>query len=503
MLPGYLTEEITVDNHAVNGRSTKSFIAEGRWDKVLQLIQPGDYVFIEFGHNDNKPEDPERYTTPGGDFDDNLRRFVNESREKGALPVLFNAIARRKFVNDSLIDTHGEYIAATRRVAEELGVPFIDLNSKTDKFIREAGPEGSKNYFMHVPPGSVPLYPDGKEDNTHLNVAGARMVARMAVEEIAKAVPELAKHIRYYDFVVAKDGSGDFFTVQEAIDAVPDFRGKSRTTILIREGVYKEKIVIPRSKINVSLIGQGDVKLTYDDYASKANAFGEEIGTSGSASFYVFAPDFHAEGITFENSAGAVGQAVACFVGGDRATFRKCRFLGNQDTVYTWLKGRQYYEDCYIEGTVDFIFGRSTAVFNRCTIHSKRKGGYLTAPSTDSDVEYGYVFLDCRLTADEGVDNVYLSRPWRDFGKAVFIRCEMGAHIHPAAWHNWNRPEREKTTFYAEYGNFGPGAKTGQRAQFGHMLKNADGYTPGQILAGDDGWNPEIGKVEAVAVAYP
>ena len=159
---------------------------------------------------------------------------------------------------------------------------------------------------------------------------------------------------------MAKDGSGDFFTVQEAIDAIPDFRKNQRTRVYIRNGVYKEKLILPESKINVTFIGEDVEKtiLTYDDYAQKKNVFGENKGTSGSSSFYVYGHDFHAENITFENSAGPVGQAVAIFVAGDRAAFRKCRFLGNQDTMYNYGKNsRQYYEDCYIEGTVDFIFG--------------------------------------------------------------------------------------------------------------------------------------------------
>jgi pectinesterase len=171
---------------------------------------------------------------------------------------------------------------------------------------------------------------------------------------------------RNYDFVVAKDGSGYFTTVQAAINAVPDYRKAGATRILIRNGIYKEKIVIARSKQGVQLIGEDGAVLTYDDYASKPNIFGENKGTSGSGSTYIFGPDFLAENITFENSSGPVGQAVACHVAGDRAVFRKCRFLGFQDTLYTFGENtREYYEDCYIEGTVDFIFGKATCVFNR------------------------------------------------------------------------------------------------------------------------------------------
>lgn len=490
VLPRYFTGEVRIDNHAMNGRSSKSFIDEGRWDKVISRVKRGDYVFIQFGHNDEKPK-PDRHTDPGSTFDDNLRRFVNETRAKGGIPVLFNSIVRRNFdASGTLVDTHGAYRESPRNVARELAVPFVDMNRITHELVQGLGPEESKKLFMWVEPNTVPAMPKGKEDNTHLNPYGAKVIAGLAVDAIAEAVPALAGYVRRPDIVVAKDGSGDFFTVQEAINAVPDFRKNVRTTIIIRKGVYKEKLIVPACKINVSLIGEEGAVLTYDAYASRKNAFGETTGTSGSASCYVYAPDFYAENLTFENSAGPVGQAVACFVEGDRAFFKNCRFLGFQDTLYTYGENsRQYYEDCYIEGTVDFIFGWSTAVFNRCTIHSKRDG-YVTAPSTLQGRPYGYVFHDCKLTAAEGVRNVYLSRPWRSYAQAVFIRCELGGHILPAGWHNWNKPEAEKTVCYAEYESRGEGANPQARAAFSRQLKSPKGYEIETVLAGSDGWNP-------------
>lgn len=291
-------------------------------------------------------------------------------------------------------------------------------------------------------------------------------------------------------FTVALDGSGDFTTVQEAINAVPDFRKHGRTVIYIKKGVYKEKLIVAPCKINVTLLGEEGTVITYDDYASKQNLFGEEKTTSGSSSCYIYAPDFTAENITFENSAGPVGQAVACFVAGDKAVFRNCRFLGHQDTLYTYGDpSRQYYEDCYIEGTVDFIFGKSTAVFNRCTIHSKGHG-YVTAPATVEGQKYGYVFYDCTLTADEGVDQVYLSRPWRPYAQAVYIRCDLGGHILPAGWNNWGKESNEKTVFYAEYDSRGEGANPSSRASYSHILDTLEGYDISQVLGGDDNWNP-------------
>ena len=287
---------------------------------------------------------------------------------------------------------------------------------------------------------------------------------------------------RHYDFIVAQDGSGDFTTVQEAINAVPDFRKANRTNILIKKGNYKEKLIIPECKINLTLVGEDGAVITYDDYASKLNRFGEEKSTSGSASCYIYAPDFIAENITFENSAGPVGQAVACFVSGDRAIFRKCRFLGHQDTLYTYgYPTRQYYEDCYIEGTVDFIFGKATAVFNRCTIHSKGDG-YVTAPATPEGEQYGYVFFDCNLTADNHVNKVYLSRPWRPFAQAVYIRCNLGKHIVPEGWNNWGKTSNEQTVNYAEYQSTGEGAAPSARVPYSRQLTDITPYTISSIL---------------------
>jgi pectinesterase len=296
-----------------------------------------------------------------------------------------------------------------------------------------------------------------------------------------------------YDFIVAEDGTGNFKTIQEAINAVPDYRKAGATRILIRKGVYKEKIVIAGSKQGVHLIGEDGAVLTYDDYASKPNIFGENKGTSGSGSIYIFGPDFMAENITFENSSGPVGQAVACHVAGDRAVFRKCRFLGFQDTLYTFGENtREYYEDCYIEGTVDFIFGKATCVFNRCELRSKRSGGFLTAPATPQGCKYGYVFYDCKLTADDGVEDgtVYLSRPWRPYAKAVFIRCEMGRHIKPEGWNNWGKATNELTAYYAEYQSMGAGANPDKRAKWSHQLTDITDYDIHEVLKGLDEWEP-------------
>lgn len=293
------------------------------------------------------------------------------------------------------------------------------------------------------------------------------------------------------DFIVAKDGSGDFTTVQEAIYAVPDFRS-NETVIYIKNGTYKEKLVLATSKTNVTFVGENAEKtiITYDDYASKKNRFGEELGTTGSSGFFVFGDDFTARNITFQNTAGPVGQAVAIRITGDRVVFENCRFLGFQDTLYTrGYESRQYYKDCYIEGTTDFIFGASTAVFENCEIHSKEGGHYVTAASTPENHEFGYVFMNSRFTGAAQEASVYLGRPWRPYAKVVVMNSELGKHIKPEGWHNWNEPDKEKTVFYAEYENIGEGVTPKKRVSWSNQLTQTEAqkYTLENIF---DGWNP-------------
>lgn len=302
------------------------------------------------------------------------------------------------------------------------------------------------------------------------------------------------KEAKKYDIVVDAKGSGDFLTVQEAINSVPLLKQKE-TKIYIKNGVYKEKLDLPKDKINVTLIGEDNKKtiLTYDDFASKKNAAGTNIGTSGSCSFAVGGDDFKAENITFENSSGPIGQAVAVRIDGDKVIFDNCRFLGFQDTLYTRADGsRQYYKNCYIEGTTDFIFGASTAVFEGCEIFSKKGGSYITAASTTLNVSYGYVFLNCKLTTNAEKGTVYLGRPWRNDAKTVFVKCEMGEHVNPLGWHNWGKPEAEKTTFYAEYQCSGKGADRSSRVGWSHTITDRqflDDYSMDKIFKG---WLPVL-----------
>jgi len=299
-----------------------------------------------------------------------------------------------------------------------------------------------------------------------------------------------------YDFVVSADGTGNFRTVQEAFNAVPDFR-KVTTTIFIKNGTYKEKLNLSASKNRVKIIGESVDKtiLTYDDWAQKKNIFGEEKGTSGSSGTYIYGNEFSAENVTFQNTAGPVGQAVALFVAGDQAKFTNCRMLGFQDTLYTYGYGsRQYYDKCYIEGTVDFIFGASTAVFNECEIFCKQ-GGYITASSSPDTSRYGYVFYNCKITGTAPENSFYLGRPWRPYAKVVFINCDLGSMIRPEGWNNWSKESNEKTAFYAEYKSRGKGADAEKRVAWSHQLNEVEvlEYSLIKVLRG---WNPRDTKTK-------
>lgn len=283
--------------------------------------------------------------------------------------------------------------------------------------------------------------------------------------------------------IVASDGSGDYITIQDAINqskAFPD----EQIRIFIKNGVYKEKVKIHEWNTNLSLIGESKEKtiITFDDYFSK-------IGLGRNSTFYTYtllieADDVVLKNLTIENSSGEVGQAIALAVTSNRVAVVNCSLLGNQDTLYASGTGKQYYKNCYMEGTTDFIFGSATAYFENCQLHSK-KDSYITAASTPENANFGYVFKHCILTAADSVSKVYLGRPWRLHAKTVFIDCVLGAHILPEGWHNWSKPEAEKTTFYGEYQNRGEGAKATKRVAWSYQLtkKQAEKYAIQTVLS--------------------
>ena len=288
--------------------------------------------------------------------------------------------------------------------------------------------------------------------------------------------------------VVSRDGTGNFRTLQEAIESARAFMDYT-VTIYVKNGVYKEKVIVPSWVENIDIIGEDRDKtiITYDDHANI-----NKMGTFRTYTVKVEGSDITFKNLTIENNAAQLGQAVALHTEGDRLKFINCRILGNQDTIYTGAKfTRLYFKDCYIDGTSDFIFGPSTALFEDCIIHSKRNS-YVTAASTPKEAKYGYVFKHCKLTAEPGVDKVYLGRPWRPYAYTLFIECELGKHIVPAGWHNWGKQSNEETARYMEYKNTGEGANVSERVAWSKQLtkKEAEAVTVDAIFSTQSNWNP-------------
>lgn len=288
--------------------------------------------------------------------------------------------------------------------------------------------------------------------------------------------------------VVSRDGTGNFRTLQEAIESARAFMDYT-VTIYVKNGVYKEKVIVPSWVENIDIIGEDRDKtiITYDDHANI-----NKMGTFRTYTVKVEGSDITFKNLTIENNAAQLGQAVALHTEGDRLKFINCRILGNQDTIYTGAKfTRLYFKGCYIDGTTDFIFGPSTALFEDCIIHSKRNS-YVTAASTPKEAKYGYVFKHCKLTAEPGVDKVYLGRPWRPYAYTLFIECELGKHIVLAGWHNWGKQSNEETARYMEYKNTGEGANASERVAWSKQLtkKEAETVTVDAIFRTQSDWNP-------------
>ena len=273
----YFDDHVRIENHAVNGRSTKSFINEGRWQKVLDRMKPGDYVIIQFGHNDEKAAE-DRHTDPGSTFDYNLARFVREAREHGGIPILMNAVVRRNFFvqapdndddeklrtttfqdgvkmveGDSLIDTHGLYRVAPRDVARRMHVLFVDANQLTHDLEQGLGREASKKLHMWFLPGEEPSVPAGRQDNTHYNIYGAHVVARLLADALCEEVPLLSRYRTEADITVDKHGRGQFLSLEKAMESIdplkpckiqilggewhrPQLPKKSKVEFVLRDG---------------------------------------------------------------------------------------------------------------------------------------------------------------------------------------------------------------------------------------------------------------------------
>lgn len=278
--------------------------------------------------------------------------------------------------------------------------------------------------------------------------------------------------------VVARDGTGQFRTVDEAIEVCRAFM-EYHKVIFVKRGIYKEKLVVPQWLTNIEICGEDrdQTIITYDDHANiRIPGTDRKMGTFRTYTIKVQGSHITFKDITIENNAAKLGQAVALHTEGDCLTFINCRFLGNQDTIYTGNPGsRLYFQNCYIEGTTDFIFGPATAWFEQCHIFCKQKS-YITAASTPKDQPYGYVFNKCTIRAAEGVEKLYLGRPWRDYGYTLFMNCDLCKEIRPEGWHHWEE-HREKTARYMEYNNFGEGAATDKRVSWSRQLSKKEAAT--------------------------
>ena len=287
--------------------------------------------------------------------------------------------------------------------------------------------------------------------------------------------------------VVARDGTGQFRTVSEAIEVCRAFMDYHKV-IFIKKGTYKEKLIIPQWLQHIELCGEDrdQTIITWDDHANI-----NKMGTFRTYTLKVEGNAITLKNLTIENNAAGLGQAVALHTEGDMLTFLGCRFLGHQDTIYTGTAHtRLYFKDCYIEGTTDFIFGPSTAWFEHCDIFCKLNS-YITAASTPRDAQYGYIFNHCQVRCAEGVDKVYLGRPWRDYGYTLFMNCDLPRQIRPEGWHHWQK-ERELTARYMEYNNHGEGADASRRVRWSRQLskKEAERITPQEVFRIQSSWTP-------------
>lgn len=293
------------------------------------------------------------------------------------------------------------------------------------------------------------------------------------------------------EYIVDRNGTGDFRTVQEAINSVRTADPRGLITIRIKNGVYKEKLVIPPHVTNIKIIGEDRDKtiINYDDHANI-----NKMGTFKTYTFLLSGNDITLENLTIENSSAELGQAVALHIEGDRVVVRNCRLLGHQDTLYAGRDGaRQYFENCYIEGTTDFIFGPATTWFEGCTIYCK-KNSYITAANTPQNIKYGYIFNNCTVTVADSVTEMYLGRPWRAYSMTLFMNTTLPKEIKTEGWDNWRNPENEKTVRYMEYNNKGDGSNTTKRVKWSKVLTSAEAkeYTVKNVLQGCDNWNPLI-----------
>jgi len=504
-----LRDGVRCSNLAREGHSSSSCRDEGLWDDSLAL-EP-DWVLIQFGHNDEPQRAGKQDAAVAADRA-NLERYVEEARRAGARPVLVTPLSRRQWGSEAesaarIVSSLEPYARAASGVAAAVGAPLIDLHGRSVEVYESLGARGCEM----ISPASE----SGQLDASRLNQSGAVLFGAMVAMDCRSYIPEMADCFRTsklaalqqanpppaigprvdgrrlrqagpltpkgaHRFRVARDGTGDFRTLQEAIRAAPD-NNADRTTIRIGPGVYIGQTVIPADKPNLTLVGAGREK-TILSYALT-------VHDPLPPGVVVLADGFRATNLTIRQMAGDHGQAIALRIDGDRAVLRDCDLLGWQDTLRL-ERGRHYLLDCHVEGRVDYIYGGGTAVLERCTLLTKGEG-YVTAASTPADQAWGYVFLDCDVKGT-GPEEVYLGRPWRPHASVSFVNCHMDDSVKPEGWNNWRNPDNERTARYLESGCTGPGAAPAARVAWSRQLmpQELGSVSARSVLGGSDDWDP-------------
>jgi pectinesterase len=497
-------------NLAMGGRSSMSFMKEGRWTNALAL--KGDYYLIQFGHN-NEPGKPGR-STDMPTFVADMTKYVDDALAIGAKPVLVTPLTRRQWDKDNpakIKSSLEPYAEEVRKIAKAKNVPLVDLHARSIELCERLGREKCYSFSPVKVTDGTNTY-----DGTHLQGSGRVLFARLVVEELRKVTPELSPVLLAepreqnpklaedkFDAIVSNDVSANYTNLQAAINAAPD-NGTMPFRISIKPGLYEGQFIVPKEKHNIQFLGLDATNtiVTYSLNVTQANA-ATNLRFKGTG-MIVLGDDFRADNITFQNTSGDHGQALALRVDGDRAVFHGCRMLGWQDTLMI-NNGRQYFTNCHVEGRVDFIYGSAAAVFDRCEIHSKN-GGHVTAANTPANHPFGFVFQNCILTGDpnpwispSGIPAntnspplADLGRPWRPYASVTYLNCEMGAHIKPEGWNNWRNPTNELTARYAEFNSTGPGANPYQRFKWTRQLTQAEAekITVDTVLGGNDHWDP-------------
>jgi pectinesterase len=499
------TNKVDLINASRGGRSSMSFMKEGRWTNALAL--KADYYLIQFGHN-NEPGKPGR-STDMPTFVANMAQYVDDALAIGAKPVLVTPLTRRQWDKENpgkIKSSLAPYAVEVRKIAAAKNIPLVDLQARSIELCESLGKEKCLEFSPVKTVGGTNTF-----DGTHLKASGSVMFARLVVDELRKKVPELTPVLRdeplnakpvSYDAVIFEDGWGAETNLQAAINAAPD-NSTNLFSILIKSGTYPGPILVPKTKRHIRFVGEGATN-TILTYAFNVNDRPPDGAHQFNPGVVIAGDDFSAEHITFQNTSGDHGQALALRVDGDRAVFNDCRILGWQDTLMI-NNGRDYFTNCYIAGRVDFIYGSAATVFDHCEIHS-RNGGHVTAANTPQGQPFGFVFMDCKLTGDpqpwvspagipantNSLPKADLGRPWRPYASVAYLNCEMGDHIKPEGWNNWRNPTNELTARFAEYHSTGPGANPGKRVKWVRQLtKNeAEKITIESVLGGSDRWNP-------------